>query len=410
MGNNKIITPLILFFLFCFPFSIYGIPTFDGDWDTDFGTATLYTRDGVTRGMYIHNQNPSSLSGTVKENKYHFTFQENGTSGSGIFTLAEDGNSFTGTWKNEGETEDQTWNGIRHKNNQITGDFTGFWNSNWGMLRIKKRENKYHGIYLYQNSVGHFTGQVKNGRLEFTYQETDSQGEGWFELLQGGNSFVGGWRKTSNTLWTDWVGTRRLPIPGQKWLVIIEANWEDSLRESEYAFGRMLQSFFARSPRVKVRHRFFDDAESLKKWCQELAFIPEPVVLSIASHGLETGLEVGAKPIGAPQIADALKDADNLTLLHFSSCLIMKGKLPEELQKQLGKNFNLPISGYTTSVDWGMSVSLEFLYFDMILTRGYTPIEAAATLYSILPLAGEKNISGAPCDSAGFKILPGKGK
>ena len=64
-----------------------------------------------------------------------------------------------------------------------------------------------------------------------------------------------------------------------------------------------------------------------------------------------------------------------------------------------------PISGYTTAVDWSMSAIIEFLYFDMILSRGMAPNIAAANLLKILPLAGEKAFANAPFPAAGFIIL-----
>ena len=64
-----------------------------------------------------------------------------------------------------------------------------------------------------------------------------------------------------------------------------------------------------------------------------------------------------------------------------------------------------PISGYTTSVDWSMSAIIEFLYFDMILSRGMVPKAAAANLLEILPLAGKKTFEPTPFPAAGFVIL-----
>jgi hypothetical protein len=54
-------------------------------------------------------------------------------------------------------------------------------------------------------------------------------------------------------------GVRVAPVPGRKWLVVLEAHYENNLAEQEYSFGQMLKAFFARTPEVQVRHRFFHD-------------------------------------------------------------------------------------------------------------------------------------------------------
>ena len=52
----------------------------------------------------------------------------------------------------------------------------------------------------------------------------------------------------------------------------------------------MLKEFFARLDHVGVRHRFFNDGASLEKWCREILYIPEPVIVLFATHGTEEGL------------------------------------------------------------------------------------------------------------------------
>ena len=92
-------------------------------------------------------------------------------------------------------------------------------------------------------------------------------------------------------------------MPGRVWLVILEARWEESLADREYAYGTMLESYFARMQNVECRHRFFDDADSLARVCSEIPFLPEPAVVVIASHGSEEGLAVGSRRISAGEIA-----------------------------------------------------------------------------------------------------------
>ena len=60
---------------------------------------------------------------------------------------------------------------------------------------------------------------------------------------------------------------------------MLEAHWQRSFAESEYSFGHMLRELHARLPHVRVRQRFFHDAESLEHWCRELLYLPEPATL-----------------------------------------------------------------------------------------------------------------------------------
>lgn len=189
---------------------------------------------------------------------------------------------------------------------------------------------------------------------------------------------------------------------------MLEARWETGLFDKEYSYGSMLKSYFARTSAVQVRHRYFDNLQSLEKWCYEIPFLSGPIVLAIASHGLEEGVQVNDTVIGPEELGDMLSLSDNLSLLHFSSCLIMKGKFHEKMIKRI-KELNgaapaWPVSGYCVAVDWAMSAVLEFLYFDLILVRGYTPAQAAEQVYRLLPFSGEQQIKDAPFASAEFKF------
>ncbi len=65
-----------------------------------------------------------------------------------------------------------------------------------------------------------------------------------------------------------------------------------------------------------------------------------------------------------------------------------------------------PISGYTTSVDWGGSALIEFTYLDMILAKHLTPAEAAAKLPELLTFAGDDTGAESPYAAAGFRFFP----
>jgi len=212
--------------------------------------------------------------------------------------------------------------------------------------------------------------------------------------------FAGEWRVQGGAEWKPWRGHRVLAERGITWLLVLEAHWQRSLAENEYSFGHMLREVFARLPQVRVRQRFFHDADSLDHWCRELIYLAEPAILMIASHGVADGLSVHGEVINTTRVLDAVRGAGNLKLLHFSSCLVgLDGH--GALTRQ-----PFPVSGYTTSVDWGASALLEFTYLDLLLNRGYTPADAAATLPKLVTYAGDTVAEDSPYRAAGFRFFP----
>ena len=88
-------------------------------------------------------------------------------------------------------------------------------------------------------------------------------------------------------------------------------------------------------------------------------------------HG--RGLTVHGKPFNNGALVESLRYADNVILLHFSSCLMMQDGKAGELARALQEAVRFPISGYDRSVDWAASALIEFHYLDMVLGRGLLP-------------------------------------
>ena len=273
----------------------------------------------------------------------------------------------------------------------------GIWETSFGRVRLIEEGARVHGFYEC-GGPSEIEGKVRDGVFEFDYREPKVAGSGRFELAADGASFTGRWRRREEAEWSEWNGWRLRPAAGITWLVIFEAHWQRSLAEGEYAFGNMLREVFARSPNVRVRQRFFHDEASLGQWCRELLFLPEPVVLIIASHGVAEGLSVHGSVIDTSRIFDSLRHAESLKLLHFSSCLVGLGN----------ERAAFPVSGYTTSVDWGVSALLEFTYLDLILNRGMAPAEAAEKLPLLVRYSGDSAPNGSPYPAAGFRFFPAR--
>ncbi len=341
------------------------------------------------------------IDGTVSGKKLQFTYTEPTVSGEGWFELS--GEQFSGQWKEKGKNTWSPWVGQR-ANNQKT--FAGVWDTSFGRMRLVERKNgELHGIYAWDQG-SKLQGKAKNGKFEFEYRESKSGGKGWFELGLDGTSFSGQWQANGKGEWKEWKGVRLPPIPGRVWLVVLEAAWQTSYEPREYAFGDMLKAFFDRTHNVEVRRRPLTDENGVRKWLEELAYLPEPIVLTIAAHGESDGPKGNDGTISAKAIANSLQYVGSLQALHFSSCLVMKGNYGKDLHRLLSeRGINVPVSGYKNSVDWAVSALFEMNYFDLILSRGISPKEAAKAALTMFPAAGSTQLKNIPIPAGGFDSI-----
>ena len=233
-------------------------------------------------------------------------------------------------------------------------------------------------------------GTVEGRLLRFSYVEPDgSRGTGRFDLVPGSEAFLGTWESEQGPEGV-WSGERVRPVPGRTWLVVLEAHWEGSLTAEEYSYGSMLRAFFARAPGVEVRHRFVHDAADLRRWCGELAYLVEPVVLYVSSHGTEQGIQLGSEVVGAGEISAALADVPDLHLLHFGSCRVLGGGVPAAIRASRAGDARFPISGYTRDADWAGSAITDFTYLELVLARGIAPAAAVRHTLRTVLFAGEE--------------------
>jgi hypothetical protein len=134
-------------------------------------------------------------------------------------------------------------------------------------------------------------------------------------------------------------------------------------------------------------------------------YLPEPVAVVFASHGTQEGLTVQGKSLDTSRLVESLRYADNILLLHLSSCLMMQDGKANELARELQKIVQFPISGYDRRVDWTASALIEFHYLDMVLGRGLSPTEAAQQVFRLIGYAGDDDLPGSPYPAAGFRIF-----
>jgi hypothetical protein len=86
---------------------------FAGTWDTDWGSLTL-RQDGMNVVGEFSGESPLTIEGKVVNGSLEYTWkQTNGEQGSGVFRLADDGNSIRGTWGTKDSADGGEWTGRR---------------------------------------------------------------------------------------------------------------------------------------------------------------------------------------------------------------------------------------------------------------------------------------------------------
>lgn len=370
---------------------------FSGKWLTTFGPMDLMQDAVSVRGVYRYLNSEWSLEGKVSGGRLLFTYHEPGGPGEGWLELTRGGKAFTGRFRPKGDDHWQPWEGERV-------GFDGLWHSSFGLLRLVEEGDQVRGSYGVGTGAT-LAGRRKGNRLVFRYREPNARGRGVFELAEDGLSFQGQWQAPGDERWLSWGGQRVRPQPELTWLVVLEAPWQRFLAEREYAFGHMVREFFARLPGVQVRHRFFSNEAGLHKCLRDLLYVPEPIVLVLATHAGPEGIHVDGQTIGVPTLVQALRFVGDLRLLHFSACALMQDSAVVDQFRAFSNASRTAVSGYKTSVNWAASAIIEFTFLELVLAQGRPPAEAATQLLQLLPFAGDKGVPDGAFAAAGFTLV-----
>ncbi len=369
-----------------------GASGFDGSWTTTFGEMQLAESTAGVRGRYVMDGQTCTIEGRRDGDTLIFTYQEPSAGGEGRFRLSADGASFEGEWRSKGSSRWLPWKGSRPEAGPAPEGFEGLWDTDFGRLRLSRKGDSMEGPYSV--GEGRIVGKVFGRELAFRYKDTQ-EGSGEFTLSEDGSTFDGTWRPDKAKEAKPWRGWRVKPQPYRRWLYVIETRWEHSLTDREYTYGDMLKTFFNRAPHVEVRQRFFSDRRSLVKWLKEAAFLAEPVVVYISSHGSTEGVDSDDGPVGAAPIVDALRDAPTVKLLHFGACDVMRGRVASDIQAGLAKSgLRYPVSGFLESVDWAGSAVTDETYLELVLGRDYDPVLAVDETTRLLPFSKPGGMDG----------------
>ena len=127
----------------------------------------------------------------------------------GCFDLASDGQSFTGSWRQDGQTQWQDWTGKRAAAGARAPSYDGVWDTTFGKMRLVANGDRVTGVYAFGDSSS-IEGRVTGTRLDFRYTEGAVRGQGRFELAPDGRSFRGTWQADGNPATRDWTVTASL--------------------------------------------------------------------------------------------------------------------------------------------------------------------------------------------------------
>jgi hypothetical protein len=289
---------------------------------------------------------------------------------------------------------------------------SGAWESSFGILRLSSNGENVSGTYTFVPGAT-LSGRLEGNLLRGTYHEPTEDGAGVqgrfaFEFASDGASFDGTWApgegpplSPSERENSRWSGRRLVADPNRVWFVVLEENWESSLRAEEFSFGSMLRAFFERVPQIGLRHRFVHDRADLERFCGELDALVEPVVLYISAHGSPDSLGIGADGVSPEALGAALRGVGDLRLLHLGSCALLSGDAPERIRLAAGKDF--PISGFVESVDWAASAIVDLTYMQLVLEQGLDPAEAVEATRRMLSFANSPGETG-PLPGCDLKI------
>lgn len=369
---------------------------FAGKWITEDGEMLLEVVGDRVLGL-VAAEPPATVLGRVSGRRLEMQYVIEGEPAfRAEVLLAEDARSFSGRWR----VEDGSREPLGEQDPELRGTrldtqgFAGDWSSSFGRMRLEVNGTKVTGTYEL-GGASTIDGTVDGRLLRFRYTEPGGvSGLGEFRLAEDGASFMGRWRQDGGRAGPldeaddFWLGLRRAPgatADVGTWLVVLEPHWEPSISHSEFSFGEMLREYYRRIPNLRVRHRRIHDRADFVRVGKEISSIEGDVILYVASHGTEAGAVLADGPIDATLLAGLLARVKNVRLVHFGSCLVAGGQVPEDVLRSLPPDRRVPISGFTRTADWGGSAIVDFAYLDNLLERRLEPKAAvAATRRNVL--------------------------
>src|SRR5689334_12602363 len=113
--------------------------SFDGEWRTSFGLATLEQAGNAVTGTY-GDAGQFTMKGTVAGKTLTFQYQEGQAAGDGNWTLDNSGHAFRGKFQVRGGRSG-TWEGWRPDPKAVEGkraDVAGLWLTDLGLMELEQ--------------------------------------------------------------------------------------------------------------------------------------------------------------------------------------------------------------------------------------------------------------------------------
>ncbi|MCC6982008.1 MAG: hypothetical protein IT535_01940 [Bauldia sp.] len=230
---------------------------FTGTWETSTAQGALYTvvltQQTATAVLGTYSPGGGEINGNIAaDGRLEFTWSQPGLSGGGVFQLAANGQTFTGSFSNAPERPLEvagTWNGSRQGSGAAIpahpaattppptapappppaplppgpATFDGTWSSQSGgrefTITLTQVSDRVYGTYSPEN--GMIVGRVANGALTYYWKQDGGIGAGTFQLAGDNNSFTGSFSTDLNPAFITgtWNGARtsldRPPITQQ---------------------------------------------------------------------------------------------------------------------------------------------------------------------------------------------------
>ncbi|MBD3235874.1 MAG: hypothetical protein GF330_04150 [Candidatus Eisenbacteria bacterium] len=168
----------------------------------------------------------------------------------------------------------------------------------------------------------------------------------------------------------------------KKGIFCIEGLWDPDLRVTSTV--RPILELLRLHEGIEYIHREYATREELEfyleRWTQRrYAAFP---ILYLASHGMESGVEIQGKVYKLSRMARLLEGKCEDRVLMFSSCSTL-GIEKRKLQRFVRKTGALGVCGYRVDVDWMKSLAFELLLFSQMQRnefsgRGISAIHKAA--------------------------------
>lgn len=173
-----------------FPCCLEGQDTkkWEGQWITDYGVMELKVDGKRIEGSYGEG---GTMTGTATDDKITLKYQKGNSRGT-LTVSSADGLSFEGQWEDR-QKNSGTWRGWKKDpdaEDAELADFSGYWMTSWGPMRIEQTGEKVEGTFA-ANGWGTIEGKVAGRRMTLDRHYIRWDNQAWLEMTPDGSRLYG---------------------------------------------------------------------------------------------------------------------------------------------------------------------------------------------------------------------------